>query len=131
MGIVFIVPVLTLQYLENPLNPMIRMRCSGKSYALRIGRKTADTFIPNLAQQSIPAKKNPGGFEMKNVSRVALSVLAFLFFVSMVGILPSRANGRTGKQAGQEQAPQAQTVSGKIASVDKSSFTLTVATGTS
>jgi len=68
---------------------------------------------------------------MKNVSRIALSVLAFLFFVSMVGILPTRANGRTGKQAGQEQAPQTQTVSGKIASVDKSSFTLTVSTSTS
>ena len=68
---------------------------------------------------------------MKNVSRIALSVLAFLFSVSAVGILPTRANGRTGKQAGQEQAPQALTVSGKIASVDKSSFSLTVSTSTS
>jgi len=66
---------------------------------------------------------------MKNFSRIAFSVLAFLFFVSMVGILPTRANDRN--QAGQEQAPQAQTVSGKIASVDKSSFTLTVSTNTS
>jgi len=68
---------------------------------------------------------------MKNVSRIALSVLAFLFFVSAVGILPTLANGRTGKQSGQGQAPQALTVSGKIASVDKSSFSLTVSTSTS
>lgn len=68
---------------------------------------------------------------MKNLSRIAFSVLAFLFFVSMVGVLPTRANDRTAKQAGKEQAPQAQTVSGKIASVDKSSFTLTVSTNTS
>jgi Cu/Ag efflux protein CusF len=74
--------------------------------------------------------KNPGGFVMKNVSRVALSVLAFVFFVSMVGIFPTRASDRN--QAGKEQqAPQAQTVSGKIASVDKSSFTLTVSSSTS
>jgi len=67
---------------------------------------------------------------MKNVSRIALSVLAFVFFVSMVGVFPTRANDRN--QAGKEQqAPQAQTVSGKIASVDKSSFTLTVSTSTS
>src|SRR5262249_29654474 len=68
---------------------------------------------------------------MKNVSRLALSVLAFLFFVSMVGILPTPPSGRTGKRAGQEEAPQTQTVSGKIACVDKSSFTLTVSTSTS
>jgi len=68
---------------------------------------------------------------MKNISRVALSVLAFVFFVSMVGVFPTRANDRTANQAGKEQqAPQAQTVSGKIASVDKSSFTLTVSSST-
>lgn len=64
---------------------------------------------------------------MKKLSRIALSVLAFLFFVSAMGVLPTTAKSRTGKQAGQEQTPQTQTVSGKIASVDKSSFTLTVA----
>lgn len=63
---------------------------------------------------------------MKNVSRIALSVLAFLFFVSALGILPTRA--QTAKQ-GQQPSAQAQTVSGKIASVDKSSFTLNVTSG--
>jgi hypothetical protein len=64
---------------------------------------------------------------MKNLSRVALSVLAFLFFVSAVGILPLSAKSH--KQAGQQPTAQAQTVSGKIASVDKSSFSLTVSSG--
>ena len=67
---------------------------------------------------------------MKNVSRIALSVLAFLFFVSALGILPTTAKSRTAKQDQQPGAQaQAQTVSGKIASVDKSSFTLTVSSG--
>jgi|SRR5215470_14740654 len=65
---------------------------------------------------------------MKNVSRVALSVLAFLFFVSALGILPTTAKSRTAKQD-QQPSAQAQTVSGKIASVDKSSFTLNVTSG--
>lgn len=65
---------------------------------------------------------------MKNVSRIALSVLAFLFFASALGILPTSANARAAKQ-GQQPSAQAQTVSGKIASVDMSSFTLNVASG--
>jgi hypothetical protein len=79
----------------------------------------------------LTSQKFQEAFAMKKVSRIALSVLAFLFFVSAMGILPSSANSKTGKQAGQEPAPQAQTVSGKIASVDKSSFSINVATGTS
>jgi hypothetical protein len=66
---------------------------------------------------------------MKNVSRIALSVLAFLFFVSALGILPTSAKNRTAQQGGQQPAAQAQTVSGKIASVDKSSFSLNVTSG--
>jgi hypothetical protein len=66
---------------------------------------------------------------MKNVSRIALSVLALLFFASALGILPTSANSRSEKQ-GQQPSAQAQTVSGKIASVDKSSFTLNVNSGT-
>lgn len=65
---------------------------------------------------------------MKTVSRVAFSVLAFLFFVSALGILPTTAKSRTAKQD-QQPSAQAQTVSGKIASVDKSSFTLNVTSG--
>ena len=63
---------------------------------------------------------------MKNMSRIAFSVLAFLFFVSALGILPTSAHSRAGKQ---QPAAQAQTVSGKVASVDKSSFSITVTSG--
>jgi len=63
---------------------------------------------------------------MKKVSRIAFSVLAFLFFVSAMGLLPTSANPKKGQQGGQEPAAQTQTVSGKIASVDKSSFSINV-----
>jgi hypothetical protein len=65
---------------------------------------------------------------MKNVSRVVFSVLTGLFLVTAVSVLPSVANTATHQEAG--QAAQTQTVSGKIASVDKSSFSLTVASAT-
>src|SRR5215813_6725044 len=67
---------------------------------------------------------------MKNVSRVVFSVLTGLFLVAAVSVLPSAANNRAHQEAGQQPAAQTQTVSGKIASVDKSSFSLTVASGT-
>jgi len=67
---------------------------------------------------------------MKNVSRVVFSVLTGLFLVTAVSVLPSVANTATHQEAGQQPAAQTQTVSGKIASVDKSSFSLTVASGT-
>ena len=67
---------------------------------------------------------------MKHASRVAFSLLAFVFFVSAMGILPMSARAKK-QQASQEPAPaaQTQTVSGKIASVDKASFTLNVTSG--
>jgi len=67
---------------------------------------------------------------MKNLSRVVFSVLTGLFLVAAVSVLPSVANTTTHQEAGQQPAAQTQTVSGKIASVDKSSFSLTVASGT-
>jgi hypothetical protein len=76
---------------------------------------------------------------MKHVSRVALSLLAFVFFVSAMGILPASARAKKagqgqGQQPSQQQPAQdpaaTQTVSGKVASVDKASFTLTVASAT-
>jgi hypothetical protein len=67
---------------------------------------------------------------MKNVSRVVFSVLTGLFLVAAVSVLPSVADNRSHQEAGQQPAAQTQTVSGKIASVDKSSFSLTVASGT-
>ena len=63
---------------------------------------------------------------MKHLSRVALSLLAFLFFVSAMGILPTSARTKKGPQESQTPAAQTQTVSGKIASVEKSSFTINV-----
>lgn len=66
---------------------------------------------------------------MKNASRVAFSLLAFVLFVAVGGILPSSARDKSNLSASQEPAAT-QTVSGKIASVDKSSFTLTVNSST-
>jgi len=62
---------------------------------------------------------------MKKLSRVSLSLFACLLFVSAYGFLPTSANNRT-RQNEQQPAAQAQTVSGKIASVDKSSFSINV-----
>jgi len=65
---------------------------------------------------------------MKNASRVAISLLAFALFVSTGGILPMSAQEKGSMQKGQDPAAT-QTVSGKIASVDKASFTLNVTSG--
>lgn len=69
---------------------------------------------------------------MKHASRVALSLLAFVFFVSAMGIFPTAARGKQGQgqQPSQDPAAAPQTVSGKVASVDKASFTLTVSSST-
>lgn len=67
---------------------------------------------------------------MKHASRIALSLLAFVFFVSAMGILPTSAREKKGQQASQDPAAATQTVSGKVASVDKSSFTLSVTSST-
>jgi hypothetical protein len=64
---------------------------------------------------------------MKNVSRVFFSVLTGLFLTAAVCTLSSAArNNATYQQGGQQPSAQAQTVSGKIASVDKSSFSINV-----
>ncbi len=62
---------------------------------------------------------------MKKLSRVSLSLFAGLLFVSAYGFWPTSANNQT-RQNEQQPAAQAQTVSGKIASVDKSSFSINV-----
>lgn len=67
---------------------------------------------------------------MKSVSRVALSVLTLLFFVSAMGILPLSARTKTKPQESQTPAVETQTVSGKVSSVDKSSFTINVTSAT-
>ncbi len=53
---------------------------------------------------------------MKKLSRVSLSLFAGLLFVSAYGFWPTSANNQT-RQNEQQPAAQAQTVSGKIASV--------------
>ena len=63
---------------------------------------------------------------MKIVSRVAFSVLTCLFMISAGAILPTSADSWKGQQNSQDPAAQAQTVSGKIASVDKTSFSINV-----
>src|SRR5262249_17069263 len=60
----------------------------------------------------------------------AFSVLAFLFFVSALGILPSQARNKRQQAGGQDPNAQAQTASGKISAVEKSSFTINVSGGT-
>jgi len=63
---------------------------------------------------------------MKYASRVAVSLLALALFVSTAGILPLSAQEKAALQGGQDPAAT-QTVSGKIAAVDKASFTLSIA----
>jgi hypothetical protein len=65
---------------------------------------------------------------MKNVCRVFLPTLACLTLIAPAWALPpTTAHGTSLLGLASEQTtPQEQTVTGKIASVDKSSFTLTV-----
>ena len=63
---------------------------------------------------------------MKKLSRLSLSLFACLLFVSAYGLWPTSANNRTRQNEQQQPAAQAQTVSGKIATVDKSSFSINV-----
>jgi hypothetical protein len=70
-------------------------------------------------------------FEMKNVARLVFSPLASLIVASAVCALPTTHRLPLQSSSAEQTAPQTQSVSGKIASVDKTSFTLTVATGTS
>lgn len=66
---------------------------------------------------------------MKNVSRFGFSTLAALVLVAGALALPPANTHQT--QAGQQPAAQTQSVSGKIASVEKNSFTLTLASASS
>jgi hypothetical protein len=66
---------------------------------------------------------------MKNVWRFGFSTLAGTVLVAGALALPPANTQQT--QEGQQAAPQTQSVSGKIASVDQNSFTLTVASRSS
>ncbi|MGB2591047.1 MAG: hypothetical protein WBG02_06420 [Candidatus Acidiferrum sp.] len=61
---------------------------------------------------------------MKNVLRLGFTSLAGLILVGGVLALPSANSHKT--QEAQQTTPQTQSVSGKIASVEKDSFTLTI-----
>jgi len=63
---------------------------------------------------------------MKNASRIVISALASLVLVAVVWALPPATSHVNTLSA---QAAQPQSVSGKIASVEKDSFTLNVASG--
>jgi Cu/Ag efflux protein CusF len=66
---------------------------------------------------------------MKNTWRVGFSTLAGTVLVAGALAMP-RATTHQAAQA-QQAAPQTQSVSGKIASIDQSSFTITVGSGSS
>jgi Cu/Ag efflux protein CusF len=66
---------------------------------------------------------------MKNAWRFGFSTLAALVLVVGALALPPANTHQT--QAGQQPAAQTQSVSGKIASVEKNSFTLTLASASS
>ena len=66
---------------------------------------------------------------MKNAWRFGFSTLAGTVLVAGALALPPANRHQT--QEGQQAAPQTQSVSGKIASVDQNSFTLTVASRSS
>src|SRR5580704_17721170 len=66
---------------------------------------------------------------MKNAWRIGFSTLAGAVLVAGALALPPANTHQTPK--GQQAAPQTQSVSGKIASVEQGSFTLTVASKSS
>ena len=63
---------------------------------------------------------------MKKEMRIAFSTLGSLALAAATFAVPATANHAAQSSAVQEQQAQTQSVSGKIASVEKSSFTLTV-----
>src|SRR5213594_4107970 len=67
---------------------------------------------------------------MTKTLRGSISVLAVLSLVAMCAVSSANANSRTTMihQQSQDQAPQTQTASGKITAVEKSSFSIAVAT---
>jgi hypothetical protein len=68
---------------------------------------------------------------MKNVTRFVFSPLASLVVASAVWALPTTHSPSPKSSSVEQTAPQTQSVTGKIASVEKTSFTLSIATSTS
>jgi hypothetical protein len=92
---------------------------SGTSSALRI----------------VPAAKISGGFTQMNGTKIVFSGLCSLALTAALAlVVPARANTTHSDIAAaseQQDATQAQSVSGTIASVSSNSFTLTVGSNTS
>ena len=63
---------------------------------------------------------------MKKELRIAFSALGSLALAAATFAVPANANRTANQAAAQEQQAETQSVSGKIASVEKGSFTLTV-----
>ena len=68
---------------------------------------------------------------MKIEARIVCSALASLFLAAAVWALPRAHGTAPTNPANQQAAPQTQSVTGKIASVSNSSFTLTVGSSAS
>jgi anti-sigma-K factor RskA len=79
------------------------------------------------ALSTAPGQISKEGFEMKNVWRFGFSTLAGTVLVAGALAIPP-ANMHQSTPA-RQTTPQTQSVSGKIASVDQNSFTLTVGSG--
>ena len=68
---------------------------------------------------------------MKKELRIAYSALGSVVLAAATFAVPASANRAANQVAAQEQQAETQSVSGKIASVEKSSFTLTVGSAVS
>jgi len=82
--------------------------------------------MANLAEavhvQTHPARSNQEKYRMNKVQRICITALCSIGLATAVAAVPDRHQSQTPSQS----AAELQSVSGKIASVDKSSFTLTV-----
>jgi protein-disulfide isomerase len=63
---------------------------------------------------------------MRKVMRIACSVLAMLALGAATFAVPAKGNSSAKQNSAQSQEAQTQSVSGRIATVEKSSFTLAV-----
>ena len=75
--------------------------------------------------------KTEEALAMKIEARIVCSALASLFLAAAVWALPRAHGTAPTNPANQQAAPQTQSVTGKIASVAKNSFTLTVGSSAS
>jgi hypothetical protein len=78
-----------------------------------------------FVQLPVHQLQSRGGFQMRKEMRIGLTFLSsFVLAAALWAFSPSRGSAQSPDQTSQTQA--AQSVSGKIASVEQSTFTLTV-----